>query len=152
MIKHVVLVKIKPDTAREKIDAMVAGYNSMKNAIPELVSWSMGPNLRGDDEYTRCNGRRRRGPGSLETLCGAPAPPESVNGTRNVPIFEMRVIGDYEFDPEAEPCEPQVKTVWTELVDMVRPEHTALIVIDVQNDFCASGGARMKGISPRSKR
>jgi len=60
-------------------------------------------------------------------------------------ILETRVIGDYEFDPEAEPWEPQVKTVWTELIDTVRPEHTALLVIDVQNDFCAPGGARMKG-------
>ena len=26
------------------------------------------------------------------------------------------------------------------LDDKVRPEHTALIVVDVQNDFCAEGG------------
>ena len=60
-------------------------------------------------------------------------------------IFEKRVIADYEFDPEAEPWEPQIKEVWTELVDVVRPNHTALLVIDVQNDFCAPNGARMKG-------
>ena len=46
MIKHVVLFNIKPGTSQEKIDAMVAGYNSMKGVIPELMSWSMGPNLR----------------------------------------------------------------------------------------------------------
>jgi ureidoacrylate peracid hydrolase len=26
------------------------------------------------------------------------------------------------------------------LSDRVRPEHTALVVVDVQNDFCADGG------------
>ena len=144
MIKHVVLVKIKPDTAREKIDAMVAGYNSMKNAIPELVSWSMGPNLRGDGEYTHAMIAVVEDLEALKRYVEHPLH-QKVSTELGRSIFEMRVIGDYEFDPEAEPWEPQVKTVWTELVDMVRPEHTALIVIDVQNDFCASGGARMKG-------
>ena len=144
MIKHVVLVKIKPDTAPEKINAMVAGYNSMKNAIPELVSWSMGPNLRGDGEYTHAMVAVVEDLEALKRYVEHPLH-QKVSTELGRPIFEMRVIGDYEFDPEAEPWEPQVKTVWTELVDMVRPEHTALIVIDVQNDFCAAGGARMKG-------
>ena len=52
MIKHVVFVKVKPGTPQEQIDAMVAGYDSMKDAIPELVSWSMGPDLRGDGDFT----------------------------------------------------------------------------------------------------
>ena len=51
MIKHVVLFNIKPGTSQEQFDAMVAGYNSMKGVIPELMSWSMGPNLRADGEF-----------------------------------------------------------------------------------------------------
>ena len=144
MIKHVVLVKIKPGTAQEKIDAMVAGYISMKNAIPELVSWSMGPNLRGDGEYTHAMVAVVEDLEALKRYVEHPLH-QKVSTELGRPIFETRVIGDYEFDAEAEPWEPQVKTVWTELVDMVSPEHTALIVIDVQNDFCAPGGARMKG-------
>ena len=27
------------------------------------------------------------------------------------------------------------------LADKVRPEHSALLIVDVQNDFCAEGGA-----------
>ena len=144
MIKHIVLTKVKSGTSQEQIDAMVAGYNSMKDAIPELVSWSMGPNLRGDSEFTHAMVAVF---GDLETLKRYVDHPlhQRVSAELGRPIFEKRVIADYEFDPEAEPWEPQVKEVWTELVDAVRPEHTALIVIDVQNDFCAPGGARMKG-------
>ena len=31
--------------------------------------------------------------------------------------------------------------VLTEFVDRVRPSHTAVVVVDMQNDFCATGGA-----------
>jgi ureidoacrylate peracid hydrolase len=144
MIKHVVLVKVKPGTSQEQIDAMVAGYNSMKDAIPELLSWSMGPNVRRDGEFTHAMVGVVE---NLETLKRYVDHPlhQRVSAELGRPIFEKRVIADYEFDLEAEPWEPQVKEMWTELVDAVRPEHTALIVIDVQNDFCARGGARMKG-------
>lgn len=33
------------------------------------------------------------------------------------------------------------KDVWTQLDEMLNPEHTALLVVDVQNDFCSPGGA-----------
>ncbi len=33
------------------------------------------------------------------------------------------------------------KTVWTELTEIVAPEHTALVVIDMQNDCCHERGA-----------
>ena len=33
------------------------------------------------------------------------------------------------------------KQVFTELSELVDPAHTALVVVDVQNDFCAPGGA-----------
>jgi nicotinamidase-related amidase len=32
------------------------------------------------------------------------------------------------------------KPVFTELAEIVRPEHTALLIIDVQRDFCSPGG------------
>ena len=32
------------------------------------------------------------------------------------------------------------KSVFTELAEIVRPEHTALLIIDVQRDFCSAGG------------
>ena len=144
MIKHVVLAKVKPGTSQTQIDAMAAGYNSMKDVIPELVSWSMGPNLRGDTEFTHVMVAVCENPEALKSYVEHPLH-KRVAAELGRPIFETRVIGDYEFDPEAEPWEPQVKTVWTDLIDTVRPEHTALLVIDVQNDFCASGGARMKG-------
>ena len=144
MIKHVVLAKVKPGTPQEKIDAMVAGYNSMKEVIPELVSWSMGPNLRGDGEFTHAMVAVVENMESLKRYTEHPLH-KRVSTELGRPIFETRVIGDFEFDPEAEPWEPQVKDVWTELVDVVRPGHTAFIVIDVQNDFCSPGGARMKG-------
>ena len=53
MIKHVVLFNVKTGTPQKQFDAMVAGYNSMKGVIPELMSWSMGPNLRSDGEFSR---------------------------------------------------------------------------------------------------
>ena len=68
MIKHVVLVKVKPGTSQEQIDAMVAGYNSLKDAIPELASWSMGPNLRDDSRVLARYGRRCQRSRSAETL------------------------------------------------------------------------------------
>lgn len=144
MIKHVVLVKVKPGTPQERIDAMVAGYNSMKERIPELVSWSMGTNLRADGEFTHAMAAVVEDMEQLQRYVDHPLH-QQVSAELGRPIFEKRVIGDYEFDPEAEPWEPQVKEVWTELADVVDPKHTALIVVDVQNDFCAPGGARMKG-------
>lgn len=144
MIKHVVLVRVKPGTSQEQIDAMAAGYNSMKEEIPELVSWSMGPNLRGDSEFTHVMVAVVENPEALKRYVDHPLH-QRVAAEFGRPIFEKRVIGDYEFDPEVEPWEPQVQKVCTELADVVNPEHTALIVVDVQNDFCASGGARMKG-------
>jgi ureidoacrylate peracid hydrolase len=144
MIKHVVLVKVKSGTSQAQIDAMVAGYNSMKDVIPELVSWSMGPNLRDDSEFTHGMVAVVKDREGLKRYVEHPLH-QRVSAEVGRPIFEKRVIADYEFDPEVEPWEPQVKEVWTELAELVRPAHTALIVIDVQNDFCAPGGARMKG-------
>ena len=51
MIKHVVLFNIKVGTSQKQIDAMVAGYIFMKDVVPELLSWSMGLNLRSDGEF-----------------------------------------------------------------------------------------------------
>ena len=51
MIKHVVLFNIEVGTSQKQIDAMVAGYNSMKDVVPELLSWSMVPNLRSNGEF-----------------------------------------------------------------------------------------------------
>lgn len=144
MIKHVVFVKIKPDIPQEQIDAMVAGYNSMKDAIPELVSWSMGPDLRGDGDFTHAMVAVVEDLDSLERYVNHPLH-KQVATELGRPIFEKRVIADFEFDPEAETWEPQVQDIWAELTEAVRPEHTVLLVIDVQNDFCAPGGARMKG-------
>jgi len=144
MIKHVVLVKVKSGTSQSQIDAMVAGYNSMKDVVPELVSWSMGPNLRDDSEFTHGMVAVVKDLEALKRYVEHPLH-QRVSAELGRPIFEKRVIADYEFDPEVEPWEPQVKEVWTELAELVRPAHTALIVIDVQNDFCAPGGARMKG-------
>ncbi|MBI3092043.1 MAG: cysteine hydrolase [Candidatus Tectomicrobia bacterium] len=33
-----------------------------------------------------------------------------------------------------------MREILTELAEIVKPEHTALLVIDMQNDFCAPGG------------
>jgi hypothetical protein len=144
MIKHVVLFNVKTGTSQKQFDAMVAGYNSMKGVIPELMSWSMGPNLRSDGEFAHAMVAVVENMESLKRYVDHPLH-QQVSTELGRPIFEKRVIADYEFDPEAEPWEPQIKEVWTELVDVVRPNHTALLVIDVQNDFCAPNGARMKG-------
>jgi ureidoacrylate peracid hydrolase len=144
MIKHVVLFNVKTGTSQEQFDAMVAGYNSMKGVIPELMSWSMGPNLRSDGEFAHAMVAVVENMETLKRYVDHPLH-QQVSTKLGRPIFEKRVIADYEFDPEAEPWEPQIKEVWTELVDVVRPNHTALLVIDVQNDFCAPNGARMKG-------
>jgi ureidoacrylate peracid hydrolase len=144
MIKHVVLAKVKPGTPQERIDAMVAGYNSMKDVIPELLSWSMGENVRTDNDYTHVMVAVFEDQAALQRYVDHPLH-EYASRELGRPIFESRVIADYEFDPYTEPWRPLVKEVWTELEDIVRPDHTALLVIDVQNDFCAPGGARMKG-------
>ena len=33
------------------------------------------------------------------------------------------------------------KRVYTELAELVEPPHTALVVIDMQNDFCSPEGS-----------
>jgi len=144
MIKHVVLFNVKTGTSQEQFDAMVAGYNSMKGVIPELMSWSMGPNLRADGEFAHAMVAVVENMETLKRYVDHPLH-QQVSTKLGRPIFEKRVIADYEFDPEVEPWEPQIKEVWTDLVDVVRPNHTALLIIDVQNDFCAPNGARMKG-------
>jgi len=144
MIKHVVFAKVKPGTPQEQIDAMVAGYNSMKAVIPELLGWSMGPDLRGDGDFTHAMVAVVEDMASLERYVNHPLH-KQVAAELGRPIFEKRVIADFEFDPEEELWEPQVKEVWAGLAEMVQPEHTALIVVDVQHDFCGAGGARMKG-------
>ena len=144
MIKHVVLIKLKPEASPEQINRMIAGYNSMRDAIPDLLSWSMGPNLRNDGDYEYAMVAIVEDAESLRRYVDHPLHKE-VARELGRPIFETREIADYEFDPEAEMWEPQVQEVWTELADTVQTKHTALMVIDVQNDFCAPGGARMKG-------
>lgn len=144
MIKHVVLVKLKANASREQIDRMLEGYKSMKDSIPDLLGWSMGPNRRRDGEFDYAMVAVVEDEESLRRYVEHPLH-RQVARELGRPIFEKREIADYEFDPEAELWEPQVQEVWTELADMVRPGHTALVVVDVQNDFCAPGGARMKG-------
>lgn len=144
MIKHVVLVKLKADASREQIDRMIEGYNSMKDAIPDLLGWSMGPNRRRDREFDYAMVATLEDEESLRRYVEHPLH-RQVSRDLGRPVFEKREIADYEFDPEAELWEPQAREVWTELADTVRPGHTALVVVDVQNDFCAPGGARMKG-------
>jgi ureidoacrylate peracid hydrolase len=144
VIKHVVLVKVKPGTPQERIDAMVAGYNSMKNVIPELLSWSMGENVRGDSEYTHVMVAVLEDQAALQRYTSHPLH-EQVSRELGRPIFEKREIVDYEVDPQTEPWRPLIKDLWTELAEVVRPDHTALIMIDIQNDYASPGGARMKG-------
>lgn len=144
MIKHVVLAKVKPGTPQERIDAMVDGYNSMKAVIPELLSWSMGENVRTDSDYTHVMVAMVKDQESLDRYVQHPLHLQAA-AELGRPIFESRVIADYEFDPQREAWRPLVQEVWTDLAEMVDPSHTALMVIDFQNDFCTPGGARMKG-------
>ena len=144
MIKHVVLFNIKAGTSQKQIDAMVAGYDSMKDVVPELLSWSMGPTCAPTGEFAHAMVAVVENMETLQRYVDHPLH-KQVAAELGRPIFEKRVIADYEFDPEAEPWEPQIKEVWTKIVDVVRPKHTVLLVIDVQNDFCAPNGARMKG-------
>jgi len=102
MIKHVVLIKVKPGTPRQRIDAMVAGYNSMKGKIPELLSWSMGENVRTDGEYTHAMVAVLQDVDSVKRYASHPLH-EQVARELGRPIFETRAIADYEFDPESEP-------------------------------------------------
>jgi ureidoacrylate peracid hydrolase len=144
MIKHVVLVKLKPDASPGQIDRMLEGYNSMKESIPDLLSWSMGANLRRDGDYDYAMVAICEDAEALQRYVDHPVHRQVAQEVGR-PIFQSREIADYEFDPEEEMWEPQVQEVWTELSDTVNTQHTALLVIDVQNDFCAPGGARMKG-------
>ena len=105
MIKHVVLVKVKPGTPQERIDAMVAGYNSMKSVIPELgPSWSMGENVRGDSDYTHVM-VAVLDQAALQRYTAHPLH-EQVARELGRPIFEKREIVDYEVDPQTEPWRP----------------------------------------------
>jgi len=71
---------------------MVAGYNSMKDAIPELVSWSMGSNLRGDSEFTHSMVAIVEDPEALKRYVDHPLH-HQVSAELGRPIFEKRVIG-----------------------------------------------------------
>ena len=99
----------------------------------------MGPNLCADSEFAHAMVAVVE---TMEILQPYDHPLHKQVATElGRPIFEKRVIADYEFDREAELLGPQIKDVWTELVDVVRPKHTGLLVIDVQNDFCVPNRA-----------
>ena len=102
----------------------------------------MGPNLRADGEFAHAMVAVVEITETLQPYVDHPLH-KQVATELGRPIFEKRVIADCEFDREAELelLGPQIKDVWTELVDVVRPKHTGLLVIDVQNDFCAPNRA-----------
>jgi len=112
MIKHVVLVKLKPDASPDQIDRMIAGYNSMKESIPDLLSWSMGPNLRRDGDYDYAMVAVCEDAESLQRYVDHPVHRQVAQEVGR-PIFQSREIADFEFDPEEEMWEPQVQEFWT---------------------------------------
>ena len=93
MIKHVVLFNIKAGTSQKQIDAMVAGYNSMKDVVPELLSWSMGPNLRSDGEFAHAMVAVVENMETLQRYVDHPLH-KQVATELGRPIFEKRVIAD----------------------------------------------------------
>lgn len=55
--------------------------------------------------------------------------------------------GQFGLDPEHDWWRPDVRDIWTDFDTVVAPGHTTLVVIDIQNDFCAPDGKRSEGLS-----
>ena len=54
MIRHIVVRKWKADVSEEEIEAVTAGFRKLKDEIPEIVSYSFGPDAglyRGNSDY-----------------------------------------------------------------------------------------------------
>ncbi len=44
-IKHVVLLKFKPEVTQETIDGLVADFHKIKAQLPGMLDFSIGPNV-----------------------------------------------------------------------------------------------------------
>src|SRR5512140_1161695 len=45
MLKHIVLVKWKPDTARDEIERLIAGLRALPGHIPEIRGYEVGEDV-----------------------------------------------------------------------------------------------------------
>ena len=54
MIKHVVLLKWKPEVTPSQVEAVSAAFDALRQEIPEIVSYTFGPDAgiyRGNADY-----------------------------------------------------------------------------------------------------
>ena len=54
MIRHIVLLSWKEGVSREKVEAVTAAFNSLREEIPEIVSYCFGENAgiyKGNADY-----------------------------------------------------------------------------------------------------
>jgi hypothetical protein len=57
ILRHVVLFSFKPDATADQVDAIVAGFAGLKDAIPGIAAYEWGTNVSPEglnDGFTHC--------------------------------------------------------------------------------------------------
>ncbi|MBX7151299.1 Dabb family protein [bacterium] len=97
MVTHVVLFKLFPNVAQDKIDRMIAGLNGLKNEIPQLMEMHAGVNFSDRNKgYELMLVSRFKNKEDLKTYNDHPAHRKVVTEIIS-PIREEVVVGDIEF-------------------------------------------------------
>lgn len=97
MIKHIVLMKVRPGVPASQVEAMLAALNQLPQEVPRVRNWSLGKNLGPDYPDVHyglvCEFEDQA---ALELYLNHPYH-LSIRKEHTHPTLESRTIVDYEF-------------------------------------------------------
>lgn len=140
MYRELTVYRLSAEAAEGRLAGLLAANSALQQKVPGLVSYSL---TRSDPDDVLQHVVRMAvsaDGGSLEECLRHPLMAQLDAAL--TALAEARESIRTPVDPDAEWYRAQVPDVWSDLSDVLRPEHCALLVIDVQNDFCSPGGVR----------
>lgn len=140
MYRDVALYQLAVDQSDERLERLMAENAALHQRVPGLVSYSLTRTAPGKDPAFVV---RTAVSADATTLDDCLRHPLMVRLDADLaPITTASHEVRTQVDPDSEWYRAMVSDVWLDLGEVVRPHRCALMVIDIQNDFCSPGGVR----------
>ena len=140
MYRDVALYQLSVDPSEERLELLMAENAGLHQRVPGLVSYSLTGTAPGEGPAFVVRTAVSADAATLEDCLRHPLMVQLDADLAPMTITRHQVRT--EVDPDSEWYRAMVPDVWLDLAEVVRPHHCALVVIDIQNDFCSPGGVR----------
>ncbi len=145
MYRDLSLYKLSVDPSDERLGRLIVENSALHQRIPGLVSYSLTCTAPGEDPPFVVRTAVSADAATLDACLLHPLVQRLDAELAPLTAVEHQVRT--QVDPDAEWYRAMVPDVWVDVDDVVDPHHCALIVIDIQNDFCSVGGVRTSATS-----